>query len=481
MNQTLAQAIAHEAVDFSDLDRQHRPMLRLVKELIGVIPNCDPFLEIWPTGFRTYNLLVPNLLNLPGSLFGAGTAKDLVGLAMYTASRAAECMYCSAHTCSFALRRGTSPEALTGDYTDIEAAVAAVAEGMSTVPATLSADHVDELRLHLDDADIEWLALSAALMGFLNKFMDTMGIELEQSAIDDVSDLITDTGWSAGKHAWSTEDLDPLFDQLEGRTLSSAHGRSGSLPSNPSGDGAGHKNVQQDSLGTYLRVLRQTPGALRRDRAWTRGMSARTGESLLSLEEHIGFASSTMSAIAHGRAARAIATVIRDNMNAETTTIGLDVKCLISLVYARAVGNDVLTAEAVQMAQRVAPSLGHRKLTAVGRFATADLVTASLPPGLTKTEAAAVMLAKAAAPSPSEVNEITVAMATDLLTPVQLVEAVTWLSVQQLLHRMQVFTAAANGSIDDDVEDVIVEPKRSAPIEREAIDVPTKLSESLAG
>ncbi len=79
--------------------------------LIGVVPNCGTYLEIWPPAFHTYNILVPNFLNLPFSVFGFGGApKDSVGLGMYVSSRAAECPYCSAHTCSFALRRGASPE-----------------------------------------------------------------------------------------------------------------------------------------------------------------------------------------------------------------------------------------------------------------------------------------------------------------------------------------------------------------------------------
>jgi hypothetical protein len=99
---TLAWELRGATVDMTELDKTYKPMLKLVRELIGVVPNCDSFLEIWPAGFRTYNLLVPNLLNLPASLMGQGAPKDLVGLAMYVSSRAAECMYCSAHTCSFA-------------------------------------------------------------------------------------------------------------------------------------------------------------------------------------------------------------------------------------------------------------------------------------------------------------------------------------------------------------------------------------------
>jgi hypothetical protein len=86
----------------------------LVKVLIGVVPNCDRYLEIWRPGLRTYNLMVPAFVNLPLLLFGRGAPKDVVGLGLYASSRAARCAYCSAHTCSFALRRGSTPVAVIG-------------------------------------------------------------------------------------------------------------------------------------------------------------------------------------------------------------------------------------------------------------------------------------------------------------------------------------------------------------------------------
>ena len=275
--------------------------------------------------------------------------------------------------------------------------------------------------------------------------MDTMGIELEESAINDVSDLISSTGWNAGKHAWTAEDIDLESGQSEGRALPPANGAAASNgAAGSNGSGRSYRDVPKDGVGTYFRVLRAAPAALRKDLKWSKGMSARPGLALLSLEEQLGYAYTTLASLNHSRAIRAIATVIRDNMNAETTTLGLGPKCLLALVFARVVGNEVLTAEAVQMAERLAPEIGHRKLTAIGRFAAADLANATLPPGLSTVEAAVVMLAKAAAPSPSEVNQITIAAATESLSPAQIVEAVVWLSVQQLLHRLYVFYEADN-------------------------------------
>ena len=298
---TLAQMIEPASVSFEDLEKDYRPLLKLVEQLIGVVPNCDPVLEIWPTGFRSYNLLVPNMLNLPASLVGQGAPKDLVGLAMYLSSRAAECMYCSAHTCSFALRRGTTPEALIGNYSPREAAVARVAEAIARVPVDITRADVEELESFLPPNEIEWIVLSVAMMGFLNKFMDTMGIELEEAAIGDVQELIGPTGWQVGKHGWNSEALDGL-DAAEGRPLRARGSANGSASTN--GEVPGYMSVPKDSLGTYLSVIRQAPGALRRERSWTKGMASRIAPALLTLETEVGHSFPILASLHHNRAVR---------------------------------------------------------------------------------------------------------------------------------------------------------------------------------
>ena len=184
MAATLAEAIHGERITWEELHERYDPVLQMVDVLIGVVPNCDTYLEVWPVGFRTYNLMVPNFLNLPASLFGRSAPKDVVGLGMYVSSRAASCNYCSAHTCSFALRRGSSAEAVTGaDRTEAEAAAVAVAEALSTDPHHYRPALRDELLRHHTPADAEWIVMGVAMMGFLNKFMDAMGVELEAEAV----------------------------------------------------------------------------------------------------------------------------------------------------------------------------------------------------------------------------------------------------------------------------------------------------------
>jgi hypothetical protein len=179
-------------------------------------------------------------------------------------------------------------------------------------------------------------------------------------------------------------------------------------------------------------------------------MTGRTGDAISQLEDELGVAYGPLGNVRHARAMKALSTVVMANLDPNTTTLGLDAKILIGLVYAEVVGNDVLKSNNIQLAERIAPSLGYRKMTAVNKFAGQELAEASLPAGLSTVEAAAVLLAKAAAPSPSEINRISIDFACHSLTAAQIVEAVVWLSVQQALHRLHVFYEASlaltNGS-----------------------------------
>src|SRR5277367_4515998 len=166
MEKTLAETLKSSSVDWNTLHSNYNPLLNLVRELIGIVPNCDPILEIWQPGFRTYNLLVPNMFNLPNTLFGSKSFKASMGLAMYASSKAS-CAYCTAHTCSFALRRGARPEAIAGLRTEKEQAIVTMAEKLAQIPSSLSATDVEALQQYFSSAETEWLVYAVSMMGFL--------------------------------------------------------------------------------------------------------------------------------------------------------------------------------------------------------------------------------------------------------------------------------------------------------------------------
>ena len=418
---TLARSLRPAAVDFSRLSREHGPLLQIVRLLIGVVPNCDPILAIWPPGFRTYNLLVPHLLNLPFSVLGFGPPAVTLGLALCSASRAAQCAYCTAHTCSFTLRRGSSPQKLAGLLIPTEKAAVVAAEALASIPCSFTAEHRDELLRHFSAANAERIALGIALMGFLNKFMDAVGVDLEEAAAEEAGAALQSTGWTPGKH--EVRDAPRTDPALQAR---------------PSG---------ADTVVTKMTILRHLPGALRLDHAWTRGVPWRWPAVGRYLKEKTGHDFPVLAKIRSWRAVRAIATVLRDNLDASDSRIGLSVKALAGLVYASVVGNETLAREARQLAARESPAMDTATLDAIAAFAVEPfeleesemagaLAHLEALPGLGSEAALALLLAKAVSPSPARVPAPLIARVSATLAPEAQVELVVWVAVQQMLHRL---------------------------------------------
>ena len=88
------------------------------------------------------------------------------------------------------------------DDRPVAQAVEQFATALATVPHSFTSDLHSKVREHLSEKNTEWVALSVAMMGYLAKFMDSMGIELEQQAVNDVSKVLESSEWQPGKHAW---------------------------------------------------------------------------------------------------------------------------------------------------------------------------------------------------------------------------------------------------------------------------------------
>lgn len=431
MNETLAQELAAHAIPPEQLAAADRPVLAMMRELLGVVPNCYPTLAIWPTGMRTFNLLVPNLLNLPMALVGQGPPKELVGLAMYASSQAAGCPYCIAHHCSYAIRRGLDHDTMLGRRNPVEDAVANLAAAMATVPATVTPDHVRAIEALLSPRDVEALVLAVSLGGFLNKYMDSVGVELEESCLSDVQALLRPVGWHPGKHVvrHADADTDDLTDT----------GDSFQLPwmnVDTSGD------IPIDGLGTYLRVIRQAPAAARLDRAWSRGVSGRLGPAMLLLEEETGYSFPILGSLSSQRAVKALTAALRDNLDPERSTVGLETKLLAGLVYAEHVGSPLLVQECTLLLHMLDVDPDPWRLRSIRRFAATPTESLEVPPGLSAVDASMLLLARACAASPAEISEIVVSAIAPHLGPDQIVEVVVWLSLLQTLHRLYGFFEA---------------------------------------
>ena len=388
MIETLAEGLKPACVNFEVLHKQYNPLLALVRELIGIIPNCDPILEIWPAGFRTYNLLVPNMFNLPGSLLGSRSFKASMGLAMYASSKAS-CAYCTAHACSFALRRGATNDAISGQRTPKEQAVVAFAERLSAIPSQLTLADVEAVNKHFSQPETEWLVFSISMMGFLNKFMNAIGVELEQDAINDTAALLSQTGWQAGIHA------------LNGYRITK----------NPT--------PKKDDLFTYLRVVRHAPGAILWEKQWVKGVPSHYEKSAEYLVQHTGYNFPLLMPVKQPRVIRTLTAALRDNLNKNQTQTGLKINVFAAVIFSEQALSNSLTAEIKSMAGHLTPELNddiydslrgvaRTEIPADGIACKALLADMQRQFLITETEAALMLLAIGASHCPALMNDVVI-------------------------------------------------------------------------
>jgi alkylhydroperoxidase family enzyme len=411
--------LLHESmVGWDVLEDRYGPLLRLVDTVLGVVPNCDRYMEIWPTSFRTYNIMVPNLLNLPVPVLGmGGPPPGVVGLSMYVASRMAGCRYCSAHSCSFAMRRGASPAkvaaALVPDRTSFtrgELAAIAVARSLARIPCELSTAERAELVDVYGERNAEWVALGAVMMGFLNKFMDSVGVELEQSVVSEVSSTMG-PDWSPGKAGTL---LDPA------------------APERPV--------PAVDGLRTRMRLLPLLPAAIRFDRRWQRETPSAWSDVAAFLSERTGHDFPVLERLHSRRARRSMASMLQQNLDPASSVVGVDLKVLAGAIFAEIVANERLAGDILALAAHA--GLDTERVRDAITYARGD-DTAS--PACSLTESAALALARAASFSPARTDASTIEACRDGdLSPAAIVEIVTWLSVLQMLHRLTCYVTVGD-------------------------------------
>ena len=381
----LTELLEDDAVPMETLTARYGALLELVRKLLGIVPNCDPYLEVWPPAFRSYNVMVPNLLNLPFMVWGMGAPRSSVGLAMYVSSRTAGCMYCSAHACTFALRRGATVDEVASAVetqprlSDADRAAVRAARAMAGMPATVDDDVRADLLGHFKPRDAEWIVLSVAMMGWLNKTMDALGVPLEAPTVAEVTNVIASSGWTTGQHA-------------NGPVVV--------------GDPPG-----ADSLATRLSLIRYAPRAIALDKQWTKGVPDRWPDVGAFLRDQTGHDFPVLSRLHNRRAVRAVASMIRESLTGDTV-IGRAEQLAAGLIYAATVQSDALEAE----------------LRALGAKEVPDSPVQTL--------------ARAIAPSPARVDDAVMA-SSRVIPPAGIVELVSFVALLQLLHRLSSFYGPA--------------------------------------
>lgn len=128
----------------------------------------------------------------------------------YISSHTAGCRYCQAHAIRAAERYGTEAEKLDNiwefnthpAFTQPEKAALEFAMLSSTVPNAVDDKIADKLRMYWNEGEIVEIMGVIALFGFLNRWNDSMGTEIENGAVESGEKFLQKRGWTPGKHSY---------------------------------------------------------------------------------------------------------------------------------------------------------------------------------------------------------------------------------------------------------------------------------------
>jgi len=128
----------------------------------------------------------------------------------YLSSMTAGCRYCEAHAIRAADRYGSEADRLENiweykthpAFTEADRAVFDLAIAASQVPNAVTDELSEKMREHWEDGEIVEILGVIALFGYLNRWNDSMGTQLEEPAADDGNKFLDKAGWNRGKHAY---------------------------------------------------------------------------------------------------------------------------------------------------------------------------------------------------------------------------------------------------------------------------------------
>ena len=129
-------------------------------------------------------------------------------LIAHFASRAAGCQYCEAHSLIAAKIHGISQEKLdaiweyqTSElYNDAERVALDYALAAGSVPNGVNEELVEKMKQHWSEDQIVEILAAVCLYGFLNRWNDSMATDLESSPKAMGERVLTQGGWTGGKH-----------------------------------------------------------------------------------------------------------------------------------------------------------------------------------------------------------------------------------------------------------------------------------------
>lgn len=186
-------------------DKDLQELIKFYNETLGFCPNSIKTMHHRPRIAYAFIEMNKAVMENKGRITSA-----LKRLMAYISSNAAGCRYCQAHAIRAAERYGASAEQLENiweykthhAFNDAERAALDFALASSVIPNSVTDEISENLRKHWDDGEIVEMLGVMALFGYLNRWNDSMGTEMEGGAIESGEQYLSKEGWDVGKHAY---------------------------------------------------------------------------------------------------------------------------------------------------------------------------------------------------------------------------------------------------------------------------------------
>lgn len=186
-------------------DPELQKLIEFYEETLGFCPNSIKTMHHRPRIAYAFIEMNKAVMANEGRVTSA-----LKRMIAYVSSNTAGCRYCQAHAIRAAERYGANAEQLENiweyqthpAFSEAERAALDLALTASTVPNSVTDEVASRLRKHWDDGEIVEIMGVIALFGYLNRWNDSMGTEMEDGAIESGQKHLQKRGWNPGKHSY---------------------------------------------------------------------------------------------------------------------------------------------------------------------------------------------------------------------------------------------------------------------------------------
>lgn len=186
-------------------DTDFQNLIQFFNETLGFCPNSVKTMYHRPAIAYAFIELNKAVMENKGRVTSA--LKRLIG---YISSNVAGCRYCQAHTIRAAERYGAEADKMSNiwefrthpAFSEAERVALEFAFASSTIPNTVDDTIASNLRMHWNEGEIVEILGVIALFGYLNRWNDSMGTELETEAIESGNTYLKHKDWTPGKHQY---------------------------------------------------------------------------------------------------------------------------------------------------------------------------------------------------------------------------------------------------------------------------------------